>query len=181
MEGRNREEFNGTLIITDPCYFAKEEDWGEGKVFDYNEYCIRDLGFTKFVWMPTGFGDGSWGVYGTEKIMSQIELEEHSKEVIETIDDNNGDNSNVNTEIRLHKLLKQEMPIGQFCVDSGTFGVFYLDEVLKYNPSFLSDLGDWCYTIIPDFIGAVEVMPTVSEDFELFKVLGVGNKTFYTR
>lgn len=111
-------EFKGTIVITDPCYFAKDCDWDESGNFDYEDCTIHGLGFSDYIWMPTGIGDGSWSVFG-------------------------------------------------------------LDEVLEYNPSFLSDIGNWCYTVIPDFKGNVDVLEC-NEDRD-FVILGVGNKTFYTR
>lgn len=174
--------FKGTIIITDPCYFAKDEDWGE--VFDYDDLIIESPEFSSYIWNSTGYGDGSWGIYGLDKVMSSLELEEHIKKVHESLEENRRVSSDV-ISIETQKLLKPETPLGTFGVDSGTFGVFLLDEVLKYNPSFLADVGEWCYTIIPDFIGSVEVIETVFGDedteFELFKLLGVGNKTFYSR
>jgi hypothetical protein len=45
--------------------------------------------------------------------------------------------------------------IGQCGVDSGTFGVFLLDEALEYNPDFLTKLPQHCYCIIRNFTGEV--------------------------
>lgn len=52
--------------------------------------------------------------------------------------------------------------IGQFCADAGLVGVFYLDEVLKYNPEYNDYLrtdGEnglpWPVTVIRDFHGEV--------------------------
>jgi len=48
--------FEGTIIITDPCYFVKDEDWGDG--FNYDDYLINpDLGLTDYIWIDTGIGD----------------------------------------------------------------------------------------------------------------------------
>lgn len=175
--------FKKTIIITDPGYFAKDEDWGDK--FDFDELIIdKDLGFTDYIWTTTGYGDGSWGIYGIDKISGQIELEDHINKVIELKSD-----FGVSTEksTKLQNLLKKETVLGEFSVDSGTFGIFYLDEVLKYNPNFLADIGNWCYTIITDFIGLVEVDESNvydDDDEEISKdfcIKGIGNKTFYSR
>ena len=176
-------EFKRSIIITDPCYFANDSDWGEG--FDYESLIINDsLGFSNYVWEPTGTGDGSWVVYGLNSIKGQIELEDHINKVRHSLGIYKND-INVRNRIDLHKLLQEESPVGRFCVDSGTFGIFYLDEVLKYCPSFLADTGEWCYTIIPDFIGLVEVDGAITGsdegDFRDFCIKGIGNKTFYSR
>lgn len=52
--------------------------------------------------------------------------------------------------------------IGQFCADAGLVGVFYLNEVLKYNPEYNDHLRTdgvnslpWPVTVIKDFHGEV--------------------------
>lgn len=178
-------EFNGTIIITDPGYFAKDSDWGEDSGFDFTENTINpSLGFTKYIWNPTGYGDGSWSVIGVDKILSQLELEEHVGKIIDLVEKIEKDNT-ADAKNKLQIEQKKETVLGSFGVDSGSFGVFYLDEVLKYNPTLLSDLGGWCYTVIPNFIGNIEALeikqPNEDYDINGFLILGVGNKTFYTR
>lgn len=169
-------DFNGTIIITDPGHFTKDEDWGIG--FDIEDCVIESsLGFSNYIWQRTTGGDGSWSVLGLDKILSQLELEEHSRNISGLI--KRANTPKMKNDLQIEQ--KKETPVGTFVVDSGTFGIFYLDEVLKYCPTFLSDLGNWCYTIIPNFIGNIEVVESGLPGEEYFTVLGVGNKTFYTR
>lgn len=172
-------EFKGTIVITDPCYFAKDCDWDESGNFDYESCTIHGLGFSDYIWMPTEIGDGSWSVFGLDELTGQIELEKHVNKVLELESALDSGKRLSVSKNELQNLQKKETVLGQFGVDSGTFGVFYLDEVLEYNPSFLSDIGNWCYTVIPDFKGNIDVLEC-NEDRD-FVILGVGNKTFYTR
>jgi hypothetical protein len=130
------------IIITDPCYFAKNMDWGcrDGLGFDFEEYKINLPQFSNYIWLGTGFGDGSGVVLEAPKPQSQYELEE---KIIELDKSGNIDND---------PLFKK---IGKFGVDSGTFGAFFYDEVLKYNPDFAIEVGSWCYTILRDFEGTL--------------------------
>ena len=174
----NTMEFNGTIVITDPCYFAKDQDWDrEDGGFDYTNYGIEEgLGFTNFIWSDTGYGDGSWKVSELNTILGTMELEKFVEDIEEAYYGFFKE-SNVANQIRLEGLVNQRTTIGRYCVDSGTFGVFYLDEVLNYCPNFLVEYGDWCYTIVRDFVGDIDLY----EDSRNQKhILGVGNKTFYS-
>jgi hypothetical protein len=55
----------------------------------------------------------------------------------------------------LEELEDQKEYIGECGVDSGSFGVFLLDEALNYNPKFLDSLPKNCYCIIRNFTGTV--------------------------
>ena len=46
-------QFEGTLVITDPCYFVKDEDW---KKSIYGASLI-DFGINTYITADTGFGD----------------------------------------------------------------------------------------------------------------------------
>ncbi len=173
-------EFSGTIILTDPCYFAKDEDWREGGKFDYDSLSINSSDFTKYIWRDTGVGDGIWKVLQTDSILSQRELEEYIQEINEKI---TKDLSMTINQVEVEKLLKKRIPIGTLGVDSGTFGVFYLDEVLNYNPTFLANIDSSCFTVIKDFTGLIDTMDLDIEDEECASVtviLGIGNKTFFT-
>ena len=155
-------KFKGTLVITDPCYIAKKGDWGS--VIDYSD---REMpaGFTTYLFEDNKVGDGRW-------LVSQFK------------------NIKLNDPAEFIKALEQEDPdyigelyatgeleqLGSYSVDSGCFGVFYLDEILKYNPNFQKDYSENCYTIIPNFDGDVDVLETDCEKY----VYGTGNKTFFT-
>lgn len=172
-------KIDGTIIITDPCYFVKrDEDWSSNDTgFNYVTYKINpSLGFTDYIWEATKVGDGRWKVSEMNKVMCQLELEKF----VEDIEDayySFFKNSNIDNQIKLEDLIRSRKTIGRFCVDSGSFGVFKLDEVLKYCPDFLSNYGDWCYTIIPNFIGDVNFFEDSNNQVH---ILGVGNKSFYS-
>lgn len=175
-------EFHGDIIITDPSYVSKDIDWGES--FDYDNLIIDNNHFHNYIWEATGIGDGVWTVLCTNKILGEIELDNHINKVNDLI--NNYQENSTNTNFKnLQREFEKETVWGDFCVDSGTVGVFYLDEVLNYNPSFLADFGDWCYCIIPDFRGVVEFdqARTGSErgDNRDFCIKCIGNQTYYTR
>lgn len=175
---------SGNLIITDPYYFAKEEHWCEtyGKSgFNWttpkNMTIDPELGFTDYLWDSTGVGDGKWKVSQIRnKILSGMELEKF----IEDIEDayyNFFRESSIENQIKLEDLVGQRETIGRYCVDSGTYGVFILDEVLKYRPNFLVEYGDFCYTIIQDFQGDVSIY---RDSRNQSHIIGVGNKSFYS-
>lgn len=166
--------FNGTIIITDPCYIAEDKDWG--KDFNYDTLSISPKIFSSYIWEGTGVGDGRWKVSQLKNILGSLELEKF----VENIEDayyKFHDKSSVENQIILEDFINQRETIGRFCVDSGTFGVFYLEEVLRYKSDFLVEHGEWCYTIIDRFIGDIEVY-TDSRNQKHF--LGIGNKTFYS-
>lgn len=87
--------------------------------------------------------------------------------------------------------------IGQFCADAGLVGVFYLDEVLKYNPNYNDHLGKsentglpWPVTVIRDFHGEVMLETRQAEKIRKYpdnipngyddecRVVGTGNINF---
>ena len=127
---------NRTLIITDPGYISLDNDWGNG--FNFENLTVSVPEITDYIWVPTGFGDGTGIVFTSDKSFSQYELEE-------TIINLRKDPDNV----------KDFINLGEFGVDSGTFGVFFYDEILKYNPNFSMEIGSWCYTIVPNFSGVI--------------------------
>ena len=47
--------FDGDIIITDPCYVAKDNDWDHV----FNETNLKKLGFTNYIWESTIYGDWS--------------------------------------------------------------------------------------------------------------------------
>lgn len=52
-------EFDGDIIITDPCYFIKDEDWYK---YGYGEN-LNKLGFTQYMTRNNMYGDWSCTVY----------------------------------------------------------------------------------------------------------------------
>lgn len=124
------------LIITDPCYIAKDADWGES--FNWENYCIEP--FSEYEWEDTGYGDGSPKVFSIPTYYNPDDFLEKMGEA----DDE-----------ELEELEDQKEYIGECGVDSGSFGVFLLDEALSYNPKFLDSLPKNCYCIIRNFTGTV--------------------------
>lgn len=168
--------FNETIIITDPCYITKDRDWGSENGFNYNTMSISLDEFSSYIWENTGVGDGRWKVSQTKNILGLMELEKFIEDIEEAYYKFH-DKPSIENQINLENLIGQRETIGRFCVDSGTFGVFYLDEVLKYKPNFLAEHGDWCYTIVENFIGEVDIYEDSREQRHF---LGIGNKTFYS-
>lgn len=124
------------LIITDPCYIAKDADWGES--FNWEDYCIEP--FSEYEWEDTGYGDGSPKVFSIPTYYNPDDFLEKMGEA----DDE-----------ELEELEDQREYIGECGVDSGSFGVFLLDEALSYNPKFLDSLPKNCYCVIRNFTGTV--------------------------
>ena len=124
------------LIFTDPCYIAKDADWGES--FNWEDYCIEP--FSEYEWEDTGYGDGSPKVFSIPTYYNPDDFLEKMGEA----DDE-----------ELEELEDQKEYIGECGVDSGSFGVFLLDEALSYNPKFLDSLPKNCYCIIRNFTGTV--------------------------
>jgi len=124
------------IIITDPCYIAKDEDWGES--FNWEDYCIEP--FSEYEWEDTGYGDGSPKVFSIPTYYNPDDFLEKMGEA----DDE-----------ELEELEDQKEYIGECGVDSGSFGVFLLDEALNYNPKFLDSLSKSCYCIVRNFTGTI--------------------------
>lgn len=50
-------KFKGDIIITDPCYICKDDDWS---MLDYSDESLMDeLGFKNYLVEPTVYGDWS--------------------------------------------------------------------------------------------------------------------------
>jgi hypothetical protein len=167
---RGADFINKDIIITDPCYIANRNDWGT--VFDWNTYKISNSNFTNYLWDYTGRGDGSWEVIGLKEILNRVELEKFIDGFETSL--NNFSINDLKSREELRKYIEKSERLGRFSVDSGTFGVFCLDEVLKYDPTFLRDHGIWLYTIINNFTGTIQIQNRENN----FNILGLGNKTF---
>jgi hypothetical protein len=164
------------IIITDPCYIAKEGDWGKGEAFDWEESTINSNIFSDYIWDDTVGGDGSWNVFEVNKTLGEGGLMNFVDDYAIALDNVVDHPESEYYQKTLDKLESQQTKIGSFGSDSGCMGVFYLDEVLKYNPDFQSGLCNDCYAIIEDFAGRIIIYKTD----EYFHILGIGNKTFYT-
>lgn len=51
-------KFKGDIIITDPCYIFRDKDW-DTYCENFNPEFITELGFTKYLWESTIYGDWS--------------------------------------------------------------------------------------------------------------------------
>ena len=159
-------EFEGDIIITDPCYIMRKLDYSsEPKWKDYmsyssikeypdydeekrksemfsKEYEIYDKAAHKWRhehpddWHVCEFGE-NMEVFGFSKYMTRDTLY--------------GDWSCTTYDLDTKEL------IGSFCADAGLVSVFLLDEVMKYNPNYKQvKENSWCVTCVRDFKGTVE-------------------------
>lgn len=129
---RKKENFNGTIIIGDPCeMIVSEDDWQRTK---WGEK-MHLIGFNKYI---------------------SFECEEDSPNVI------NYDSKEI---------------LGTYCTDSCMICIVYLDDLLKYNPTFNNHIEypESC-TVIKNFNGKIRVK--VKKGYPI--VVGKGNVNFYT-
>ena len=178
-------EFDGDIIITDPCYIIKHRDettrpkWSEYmKLNDYRGMSrkeLEEIGYYEDYkrldeaqkkwdeenpddWDLCGCGD-DMGAIGLKTWMTRSTIY--------------GDWSctTFNSDTK--------RPIGKFCADAGQVGVFKLDEVLNYNPEYDDHIEkDWVVTVIKDFNGTVQFVverneSKYGEDFSV-RVVGRG-------
>lgn len=164
--------FKGTIIITDPCYVMRAGHHGSTPITEDDwDACdcgrnMKALGIKHYITESTIYGD--WGC-------STYQIQENPKETIDKL-------------AAVYKVSKDEYigvdveiikDLGNFCADAGLVSVFYLDEVLKYNPDFSKWVEEhsWCVTTIPNFDGEVEYY--VDKNSEAH-IIGTGNINFFT-
>ena len=142
---------NDNIIITDPCYlkeFKKNDEWIK---FNRkckpmeNEYAPRFYNDGVIFASDTLFGDWSCTVYNC----TYKEFKNRCK--------------------RKQKIKKGDV-LGKFCADAGMVCVFS-----EKNYSIEDDLGDWCYTRIPNFTGTVSFYAV---DYDTLIIEGLGNINF---
>lgn len=198
-------KFKGDIIITDPAYIIKEEDYNKAK-FGLKEFLAekqKEAGE-----LPAYPDRNNLPLNEYIKIMAETNLR-YSKYIKKAFDLENewrytnyfknlgfttflmnttyyGDWSCTTFEKETNKVL------GQFCADAGEVCVLLLDEVLKYNPTYQDEIGTWCATIIKDFDGDIsfdikEECTIVETDNGAYQdidtnisVIGKGNINFYT-
>lgn len=166
-------EFDGDIIITDPCYIIKERDestrpkWNDfhqyKSIYEYPDYDEKTKTSKMFsenaaklnkadeVWQKNNPDDWDACNYGSN--MESIGIHNYM-----TRDTLYGDWScttfNLDTKER----------IGEFCADAGLVSVLLLDEVLKYNPNFNYHKDKpWTTTLIKDFKGTVQFVVVYTE------------------
>lgn len=160
-------KFKGTIIITDPCYVMRAEHHGSIPITEDDwDTCdcgrnMEALGIKHYITESTIYGD--WGC-------STYQIQENPKEIVDKL-------ATVSTDKCVEmKIIKD---LGSFCADAGLVSVFYLDEVLKYNPDFSKWAKErpWCVTTIPYFDGEVEYYVDVNSEAH---IIGTGNINFFT-
>ena len=173
--------FKGKLIITDPCYITKDQDWDE----PYEE-TLSSNGVTA-ISENTGIGDGSWNAYLTDYDPYQV-----VHEIQEWINENHPDESASEEEKdayydgfdeKVKSYVKDTL--GGFCADAGMSCVAELDSLTTYNPDAPQWIKDhsWCVAELPEFDGEVDADSIYfpgSWDYDQLVFVGKGNYNFFT-
>ena len=116
---------------------------------------LQKLGFTDYIWEDTIFGDWGCTTYKLKEFAIRKDVDKLSK-------------SDVDGEL------------GNFCADAGLVGVFYLEEILKFNPDFkypINEYGCEWATVIEDFDGEIEYIVDGNNEAH---IKGIGNVNFIT-
>lgn len=160
------------LIIIDPSYIPGLLHDSDNKKLDNKINGIIS---------ETRIGDGSWNVY--EKVGDKSgNLEKELDDFITDLEEKQHQFFKYKTTESLKELdsLKiQQRKLGEIKVDSGTFGVFLLNDILHIYPNFLEETDDKLYTLIKDFSGELKIKNNTSNKEEL-RILGIGNILFFT-
>lgn len=168
-------EFDGDIIITDPCYIMRERDesdrpkWSDfhpyKSICDYPDYDERTKTSKMFSenseryhkaddeWREAHPDD--WDVCECGSKMEALGIHNYM-----TRDTLYGDWSctTYNTDTK--------EAIGEFCADAGLVSVFSLKEVLKYNPDFDYHTDrTWTTTWIKDFKGTVQFVVVYTDGY----------------
>lgn len=168
---------NESILITDPCYIADDEEWGEE--FDYTDYVISTDRISDYLWIPTGFGDGNFSV---EQMIGNVASEQELIDYIEELEDAEYsfyEDSNKENLERIDELSKETKRIGDFCVDSGTYCVFLLKDIEKNYPEFFKKYRkpSKIFAVIHNFTGTIE---SFEDERGQNHVIGIGNISFFT-
>lgn len=170
-------EFEGDIIITDPCYITKDLDTStEPRWEDYCSFKTRDQypdydpkkkhsEMYEAEWSKYKNDNGQWWKdhpsdwdicrYGQN--MGALGLKHYICR------------GTIYGDWSCHTFNQDtKEPIGEFCADAGLVAVFQLDEVLKYNPDFDDHINrTWTTTWIKDFKG--KVWFTVEEETGVYE------------
>lgn len=160
------------LIIIDPKYFKIDD------TINLKENKINNLTFSDYLLIGTELKNSKWKVSELTNILNISDLKIFIDEIEEAYI-NFFNNPTISNQDKLENLIKQRNTIGRFKISSNSIGIFYLDEVLNYNPKFLSTLIDKnSYSIIKNFIGNIDIY--FDNKSKLFHFIGIGNKLFYS-
>ena len=129
--------FNGDILITDPCYIHQQlpdperekSFWGYFCKHPFNKFEADNPGLFLYGLCNTLVGRTIYGDWSCTTYM---------------------------------KYKGKDVDIGRFCADAGLVGVFLLDEVEKFNPNFSQWLirHQHCGTVISGFNGIVKAITT---------------------
>ena len=179
-------EFNGTIVITDPCYLDHGINQDLWEKSDYGED-LSVFGCSQWISEDTLYGDWSCTVFTGQESECQKALDEINNlyDKLEHLQRNDPDFENkeayLNDAIDYldYQFQENHTKLGRFCADTGMVCVVYLEEVLKVNPHFKEwvDSHPWCATIINDFKGDVKY---VIDNLDNAHIAGSGNIFFYT-
>lgn len=148
--------FDGTIIITDPCYVIKNDDDWERCDYGNN---FDALGIHNYMTQETGCGD--WSCHCIKLFKDPIEIVKELADMTGNIEE---------------QLICEE--IGQFCADSGLVSVFDLDELKNYNPDIDKFIFDHPHTVttIANYHGDIDFLAPNG----ITHVAGKGNINFLT-
>ena len=173
-------KFEGTIIITDPCYLVREEDWNKS---EYGSN-LEALGIHNYITESTIYGDWGCTTFATKnpkKVvddLAKISQHFHDNYSNELSDEEKKALYAECNEMQNSLNLKLEK-LGNFAADARLVSVFLLDEASSYNQGFLRWAEDhpWCVTIIDDFSGDVEYYVDQAGDAH---IIGTGSTNFFT-
>lgn len=197
-------KFKGTIIITDPCYVIKKDNYPSPKPSDFNlPESIRGKPYTEYK-TPDELAykaacEKYFAEYNEKDDWSRCDcgynMEALGISTYFTEDTIYGDwgcstykiaedpykmiNNFVEAEEKGEDYRIDYFKLGDFCADAGLVSVFLLDEVRKYNPDIDEWIAShsWCVTTIPDFVGEVNYYVDKNKEAH---IIGIGNINFFT-
>lgn len=197
-------KFKGTIIITDPCYVIKKDNYPSPKPSDFNlPESIRGKPYTEYK-TPEELAykvacEKYFAEYNEKDDWSRCDcgynMEALGISTYFTEDTIYGDwgcctykivedpykviNNFVEAKEKVEDYEIDCSKLGNFCADAGLVSVFLLDEVRKYNPDIDEWIAShsWCVTTIPDFVGEVNYYVDKNKEAH---IIGIGNINFFT-
>lgn len=170
-------KFKGNILITDPCYITKDEDWrSTEELEDY--YDLLSDNNVDSLSDSTGGGDGSWKVYKTDG--DPMECVKKIQDIYDKSRKNDDE-----TISKIEEYLDNFTVLGAFCADAGMSCVCDLKQLYEYNPEAKDfvEKHPWCCTVLENFDGEiVEEFVNIpgSCGYEQLVFVGKGNYNFFT-